>query len=121
MSVNSKEKRIRICHNLDKILLDSLGDLSQQLDYPQSRMIDEGIRYVLKKRTLPEKKKVVRTTVNLTVNYHLWTQLKGYSDLSKFKLVYLLESALRYCVKRYSKKLKDDLVIFSQQPSQPTE
>ncbi|OOM79131.1 hypothetical protein [Clostridium sp. BL-8] len=99
--------RIRINQNIDIILLDELRYISQSLDFPQSRILEFGMKYTLKKQLIPSKKTAIRSSINLTINKNLWDDFKIYSKQNNIKLVHLLEESLRYSMKKFKKDLKD--------------
>ncbi|MFL0196114.1 ribbon-helix-helix domain-containing protein [Clostridium sp. WILCCON 0269] len=97
--------RIRINENIDEKLLDKLQLYSESLDFPKSRIVEEGIRYILKQKISPRKKSANRKAINLTINSELWSKLKAYSELNNYKLVHLLETAIKYSLKKFKPHL----------------
>lgn len=97
--------RIRINENIDEKLLNKLQFYSESLDFPKSRIVEEGIKYILKKEIKPLEKKVNRKAINLTINNDLWNKLKAYSELNNYKLVHLLETAIKYSLKKFKSDL----------------
>ncbi|MFL0164762.1 hypothetical protein [Candidatus Clostridium helianthi] len=100
--------RIRINQNIDTELLNELYYISKSLDFPQSRILEFGMKYALKKQLLPSKRSVIRSPINLTINQNLWNDFKIYSKQNNIKLVHLLEESLKYSIKIYKKDLKSD-------------
>lgn len=102
----TKEKRLKICNDLNEKMLKQLYDLSISLDYPQSRMVEDGIKYVLKKKLVPTERNAIRRDITLTINHKLWLEFQNYADSKRIKLVYLLEAGIKYAIKKYKRKLK---------------
>lgn len=98
--------RIRINENIDTNLLEKLDILSKSIDFPKSRIIEEGIKYVLKKQREPIERNSLRKSINLTINTDLWNNLKIYSKENNYKIVHLLEEALRYSLKKFKSRIK---------------
>lgn len=96
--------RPKINTQIDIHLLDDLEQLSKGIDFPISRMVEHGLKQVLLKQELLIKTKAKRKKVNLTINPILWSELKQYATANKYKLVTVLEAAIRYCLKHYKKK-----------------
>ena len=96
--------RQKINTQIDVHLLNALEYLSKDIDFPISRMVEHGLKQVLLKQELLIKTKAKRKKVNLTINPILWNELKQYAAATKYKLVTLLEAAIRYCLKHYKKK-----------------
>lgn len=94
--------RIRINQNIDIKLLNELRNLSQKLDFPQSRIMEFGMKYTLHKQLIPSKKNTIRSPINLTINRNLWEDFKTYSTKNNIKLVHLLEESLRYSIKKFN-------------------
>lgn len=97
--------RIKINENIDEKLLDNLDLISKTIDFPKSRMLEAGMKYVLKNQLTPVQKNTQRKPVNLTINRDLWNDFKTYSKSNNFKLVHLLEVAFRYSIKKYKKEI----------------
>lgn len=97
--------RVRINENIDEKLLNKLQFYSESIDFPKSRIVEEGIKYILKKNIKPLEKKANRKAVNLTINNDLWNKLKLYSEVNNYKLVHLLEAAIKYSLKKFKSDL----------------
>jgi hypothetical protein len=98
-------KRQRINENLDIELLDELDFISKELDFPKSRILEVGIKYILKKQPVATEKKKTRKPINLTINKSLWDDFKLYAESNDYKFVYLLEAALKYSIKKFKKEI----------------
>ena len=96
--------RIKINLNIDKELFERLDYISKKIEVPRSRIVDDGVRYVLKKGIKPAKNRVIRKPINLTVNAKLWSDLKCYAKENHYKLVYLIEEGLNYSSNKYKRK-----------------
>lgn len=93
--------RTRINENIDEKLLKKLDLLSKSIDFPKSRLVEEGMKYIIKKQIIPKEKNVSRKSINLTINSELWNDLKLYAEANNFKLVHLLEEAIKYSLKKF--------------------
>lgn len=96
--------RTRINTKIDSKLLNELKLISSEIDFPISRIIDDGIRYILKKQIHVVKNKVIRFSINLTVNSDLWNKLKGYADINNYDIVVLLEEGIKNSIRKYKRK-----------------
>lgn len=100
--------RKRINEKIDEKLLNDLNLISKTIDLPKSRILEDGISYILKKGICPLEKQANRRSINLTINFELWNNLKQYSEINNYKIVHLLETALKYSIKKYKRKIKSD-------------
>lgn len=101
----SIRKRQRINENLNIELLDELDFISKELDFPKSRILEVGIKYILKNQPVSTEKRAIRKPINLTINKSLWENFKLYAESNDYKFVYLLEDALKYSIKKFKKEL----------------
>lgn len=97
--------RKRINEKVDEKLLEKLDLISKLVDVPKSRIVEEGIKFILKKQIEPIEKSHNRKSINLTLNSSLWNNLKSYCDSNNYKIVFLLEQAITYSIKKYKRKL----------------
>lgn len=99
------QSRKKICEDIDEKILIDLDIVYNKFDLPKSRICEEAIRYVLKNKIKPIKKIAARDDITLTINLNLWEEFKSYAKMYDYKIVHLLETGLRYTLKKYKNKI----------------
>lgn len=101
--VNRLRKKINT--KIDAHLVAELITTANKIDFPASRIVEDGIIFILKNKKVPSKSRSAITSINLTVNIHLWMDLKKYAKTNNIKLARLLEEGIIHSLKRYNQKI----------------
>jgi hypothetical protein len=105
MTTKINRTRKKINTKIDEHLVAELITTATQIDFPASRIVEDGIIFILKNKKIPSRSRNTITSINLTINIHLWMGLKKYARTNNFKLARLLEEGIIHSLKRYNKKI----------------
>lgn len=100
--------RKKICEKIDEKTLLDLDIIYNRFDIPKSRICEEAIRYILKCKVVPIIKNTSRNNITLTINNKLWNEFKDYTNTNNYRIVHLLETGLKYVIKKYMKRIKNN-------------
>ncbi len=98
--------RKKITTKINTNLVDELKNLAIDIDFPASRIMEEGIIYILKKKKSVPSNNASKSSLCLTINPQLWNQFKKYATENNQIMAYLLEEGLSHSLKEYHKKIE---------------
>jgi hypothetical protein len=97
--------RKKINTKIDANLVAELKSTAKRIDFPASRIVEDGIISIIKKEKLISKNKTKKTSINLTINLQIWNDFKGYAESHNLKLAHLIEECIIHSLKKYNKKI----------------